>query len=174
MDSKKKRFLALSLSFIMATTIISDKLQSSSKRIYTDETIDNPHYIGSCEDGDVYFASKKEIEELIESGVDGILIIDERNDKDPNVQIIDSCDIKSVRTMKDVLTIVKNYDDENPSKWSRTIKSMVNEWWIHNFCYDYDFYQYRTKDVDLNNADEENFETFNLHKLVLRKKELDR
>ena len=76
--------------------------------------------------------------------------------------------------MKDVLAIIKQYDDTHPSKWSRTINSMINEWWLHNLCYDKDYYICNSKDVDLNNADEAVFKGFNVSKLILRKKELEK
>lgn len=174
MKNKKRRLIALSLSFVLATTIINDKVKGKTSNIYIDEEIDNPYYIGSCITGDVYLASKEEIKVLEESGIEGIFIIDERNDKEPNIQIIDSYSINNTNDMKDILTIVKNYDEENPSKWSRTITSMVNEWWIHNICYIYDYYKGNTRDVDLNNSDEDVFKTFNLQKLILRKKELEK
>lgn len=174
MNNKKKRLLAFSLAFVLASTIISDKLKEKSGDIYFDENIDNPHYIGSCYTGDVYFGSKSEMKLLAQSGIDGIFIVDDRNAEDPNIQIIDSYNINSTQSMKDILKIVKQYDEENPSKWSRTIKSMVNEWWVHNICFVYDYYRGNAGDVDLNNGDQEVFETFNLQRLVLRKRELEK
>ena len=51
---------------------------------------------------------------------------------------------------------------------------MVNEWWVHNICFVYDYYRGNAGDVDLNNGDQEVFETFNLQRLVLRKRELEK
>ena len=174
MENRKRRFLSFSLAFILTTTIINDRLKNKSDTIYIDESIDNPHYIGSCDIGDVYLGTKEEIECLELSNIDGILIVDERDAKDPNIQIIDSYNISTTSSMKDVLKIVKNYDEKNPSKWSRTIKSMINEWWIHNLCFIHDYYCGNTRDVDLNNADEEIFKTFDIKKLLLKKQKLDK
>lgn len=174
MKKSKKRILAYSLAFVLATSLTSDIHQDQKDRIFIIEEIDNPHYIGSCLEGNVFIGTKKEIKKLMDQGIEGIFVIDERNDSDPNVQIIDSYNIKDKRTMEDVLTIIKQYDDEHPSKWSRTINSMINEWKMHNICYATDYYICNSKDVDLNNADEEVFKGFNVYKLVLRKKELDK
>lgn len=173
MKKNKKRILAFSLAFVLATSLTGDTSRNAKDRIFIVEEIDNPHYIGSCYEGNVFIGSKREIEKLINQGIEGIFVIDERNDKDPNIQIIDSYNIRDRRTMYDVLTIIKQYDDEHPSKWSRTIKSMINEWIMHNLCYATDFYICNSKDVDLNNADEEVFKGFNVYKLLLRKQELD-
>lgn len=173
MKKTKKRILAFSLAFVLATSLTGDTSRNAKDRIFIVEEIDNPHYIGSCYEGNVFIGSKREMEKLINQGIEGIFVIDERNDKDPNIQIIDSYNIRDRRTMYDVLTIIKQYDDEHPSKWSRTIKSMINEWIMHNLCYATDFYICNSKDVDLNNADEEVFKGFNVYKLLLRKQELD-
>lgn len=174
MKKTKKRILAFSLAFVLATSLTGDTKTSQEDRIFIIEEIDNPNYIGSCFEGNVFLGSKREMKRLIDQGIEGIFVIDERNDKDPNVQIIDSYNIRDRRTMKDVLAIIKQYDDAHPSKWSRTINSMINEWWLHNLCYDTDYYICNSKDVDLNNADEEVFKGFNVYKLILRKQELDR
>ena len=174
MKKTKKRILAFSLAFVLATSLIGDTKTSQEDRIFIIEKIDNPNYIGSCLEGNVFLGSKREMKRLIDQEIEGIFVIDERNDKDPNVQIIDSYNIRDRRTMKDVLAIIKQYDDTHPSKWSRTINSMINEWWLHNLCYDKDYYICNSKDVDLNNADEEVFKGFNVYKLILRKKELDK
>lgn len=174
MKKNKKRILAYSLAFVLATSLTSDTYRKAEDRIFIVEEIDNPHYIGSCFEGNVFIGTENEMKALMKKGVEGIFVIDERNDKDPNVQIIDSYNIKDKRTMEDVLTIIKQYDDAHPSKWSRTIKSMINEWVMHNLCYATDFYICNSKDVDLNNADEEVFKGFNVYKLILRKQELDK
>ena len=174
MKNTKKRILAFSLAFILATSLTSDVPINEEDRIFIVEEIDNPHYIGSCFEGNVFIGTKREMKKLIDQGVEGIFVVDERNDKDPNVKIIDSYNIKDKRTMYDVLTIIKHYDDEHPSKWSRTINSMINEWLMHNFCYDRDFYICNSKDVDLNNEDEDVFKGFNVYKLLLKKRKLDK
>ena len=103
-----------------------------------------------------------------------IIEIDERDKEDPNIKIIDSFSITNKRDMTDILLLIKKYDDEHPSKWSRTINSMINEWRMHNICYEKDFYICNSKDVDLNNSDEDVFKGFNVYKLLLKKKELDK
>lgn len=174
MKKRKHRILAFSLAFVLATTLTGDTSKNRKDRIFIVEEIDNPHYIGSCYEGNVFIGTESEIKKLMSQGVEGIFVIDERNSKDPNVQIIDSYSIKDRRIMYDVLSIIKQYDDEHPSKWSRTINSMINEWVIHNVCYATDFYICNSKDVDLNNEDEEVFKGFNVYKLLLRKQELDK
>ncbi len=174
MKKSNKRILAFSLAFVLATSITSDKNYTYKDRTYIVEEIDNPHYIGTCYAGNVYFGSKKEIEKLYDSGVEGIFVVDERDSKDPNVKIIDSYNITDKKIMNDILMLIRQYDLEHPSKWSRTVNSMINEWWMHNFCYERDYYICNSKDVDLNNKDEEVFKGLNVYKLILRKRELDK
>lgn len=174
MKKYKKKILAFSLAFVLATSLTGDTKTNYEDRIYIVEEIDDPHYIGSCCSGDVYFGSKTELKKLYDSGVNGIFIIDERNNKEPNVKIIDSYNITDKQDMRDILMLIKLYDDEHPSKWSRTINSMINEWRMHNICYERDYYICNSKDVDLNNSDEETFKGLNVYKLLLKKRELDK
>ena len=174
MKKCRKKILAFSLAFVLATSVTSDSYSNFRDRIFVIEEIDDPHYIGSCFSGNVYFGSKEEMKTLYENGVKGIFVIDERDKEDPNIKIIDSFSITNKRDMRDILLLIKKYDDEHPSKWSRTINSMINEWRMHNICYEKDYYICNSKDVDLNNSDEDVFKGFNVYKLLLKKKELDK
>ena len=82
MKNKKRRIISFSLAFVLATVITSDTYKEQKDRIFFIEEIDNPHYIGSCYDGNAYLGTEVEIKKLIESGMEGIFIIDERNEKE--------------------------------------------------------------------------------------------
>lgn len=173
MKKGKRNIIALTLAFIIVTTFVSSRLENLEDNIVIDYTISDPLYRGTCRSGDVYIGTESQIKNLINNGVEGVFVVDQRNDDEPNVKIINSYKITNKKKMREVLMLIKRYDEENPSKWSRTINSMVNEWWAHNICYDSNYYACHSKDVDLNNGDEEVFDGLNIYRLILRKKELE-
>lgn len=64
-----------------------------------------------------------------------IVIIDKRNSKsNPEVQIINSYLITDKKVQLDVLNVLSNYENANPSNWMRSedIANMQVEWHDHN------------------------------------------
>lgn len=171
----KKNIIAFSLAFIMATTFVGTKLSHSSDvEITINQEIDDPNYFRSSSCGDVYIGNAAQIRRLQESGVEGIFVVDERAKKDDsNMKVVDSTRVWSKQEMTEILTILNEYNEIYPSKWNRTIKSMINEWYAHNICYIGDYYSDNAKDVDLNNDDEEVFKEIDLKKIYIRKKKLE-
>ena len=64
MKKCRKKILAFSLAFVLATSVTSDSYSNFRDRIFVIEEIDDPHYIGSCFCGNVYFGSKEEMKTL--------------------------------------------------------------------------------------------------------------
>ena len=116
-----------------------------------------------CDLGNIYIGDEEYLESLENVGEKDVIIVDQRKSEDPNMKILDSYKIKSVTEMDCVLQELLKYEEENPTDWDRTYDSMKNEWIIHNISYLLHYDRERTKDVDLNNKDE------NVYKKVLLK-----
>lgn len=86
--------------------------------------------------------------------LDSITIIDHRLSDDPNYIVIDSYKVRNTVERLEVLKLLLEYNNEYVSEWDRSLLSMDIEWLIHNICYELDYEVNKTKDVDLNNADE--------------------
>lgn len=100
---------------------------------------------------DIYIVENEEF--IIEEN-GAVCVVDSRYDSDPNMKIMNSCDINDLREMRDILMVLKQYENDFPSNWNRTISSMEYEWILHNVCYRLCYERCSTKDVDLNNNDE--------------------
>lgn len=92
------------------------------------------------------------------SGIDtnegDILVEDQRNEKNPNMVIYNSCNIHDKDDKNMVLEVLEEYEKENPSDWNRTIESMRLEWLMHNIGYNFNYKKDHTTDIDLDNEDE--------------------
>ena len=77
---------------------------------------------------EIIIGSKDYIKSIGEYNDNTIYIIDERDGDDPDMSIYDSYKIFNAKTRKDILNILLEYEDNNPTKWDRTYKSMYNEW----------------------------------------------
>lgn len=141
------------LSFIMANALVFTihffKQGNDASKIY------NSYY----ENGITYYPYSKGMVKILDEGVivdsDGIIIYDQRNGIDANMKIIDSYKIKDINEMKEIINILKEYDNlDKSSTWNRSEESMLREWLIHNASYENNIYTDSTKDVDLNNKDE--------------------
>lgn len=125
---------------------------------------------GKYDDGLIYIGDREYIKELINNVAEGdVLVIDKRLTNDPDMQIIDSYRITDEDDIKDILNCLLEYENNNPTTWNRTLSSMVTEWKVHNFLYSVNYKRYRTDDVDLNNEDENLYNSIILKKLFLEK-----
>ncbi len=113
----------------------------------------------------IYIADEETIKRIIVESND-IYIIDERDEKDPNMCICNSHLIKSTQEIEDIIDILLQYEKENPSDWERTRDSLINEWIMHNLGFDFGIKRLRTRNVDLNNADEENYDDLILSRIL--------
>ena len=67
-----------------------------------------------------------------------------------NIKIYNSYCIRSENDMKNILKYIYQIAAENNITYRRTMQSHIIEWQAHNFLYDYNLFKSHTKDVDLN------------------------
>lgn len=108
-------------------------------------------------EGNIYIGNEEYLNNLKNVGENDILILDQRYLKNPNVRIYDSYKIDDFYIIDYVLNYLLEYEKNNPSNWDRTIKSMRNEWYLHNLAYKFNYDKKRTKHLDLDNNDEEKY-----------------
>lgn len=117
--------------------------------------------------GTVYIGNYASIYALSEKiGEQDILVIDYRGTTDANMQVLESYEVKDIDIINEILEILCYYEKTDPSAWDRTIESMRNEWELHNYSYMFKHNIGRTRDVDLNNEDEEKYASVILTKLL--------
>ena len=107
--------------------------------------------------GRVFIGSQEELDKLEDVTEKDILVLDDRKAKDPDMKIYDSGKVQLVSDMDEILQILLDYEKDHPTGWKRTLESMRNEWLYHNLSFYLNYKTNRTKDVDLNNADEETY-----------------
>ena len=149
--NRKKRLLALSI--LVSSLLIGCRYNEEyipRHVIVYDE--DNNFYKYSK--GRVYIGKQEYLDNLGEVDKNDILILDARDDEDPDIKIYNSSSILDINQIEEILEIITNYEEKNPSNWKRSINSMRNEWIYHNFLYIFNYERHRTNDVDLNNKDE--------------------
>lgn len=106
--------------------------------------------------GNVYIISS--LDEIDNVNENDVIILDQRDIPNSNMKIISSHLIRDKEARNDILEIIMKYENENPSKWNRTIETMRIEWFVHNFLYFFDYQRDRTTDVDLDNNDEKKYQ----------------
>ena len=107
--------------------------------------------------GDVYIIKDKKLINEITLSTNDVIIIDERDDDNPNMHIMSSCNITDKNARNEIIEIIQEYNREYPSNWKRTNVSLRLEWYVHNLLYDLDYKLDHTTDVDLDNKDEDYF-----------------
>ena len=162
-----KRLLSLSLFILLSAYIIDEPNYKPKYSLYHNE--DETPY-SKYTNGDVYIGNhdyidsiKDEIEPndvLIEYG------FDDHDVCDPNVKIRSSYKIRDKYTRNDILNILLSYDQCHDNEWNRSIESMRLEWAFHNLLYDIGYQRERTKDVDLDNSEEELYDKPIVNKLL--------
>lgn len=153
----KRIIILLTTYFTIILTVkagtINDKNELYPYNTNPTESID-PY--ASYSRGDVYIADKDTIKKIIVDSKD-IYIIDERDQDDPNMCICNSYKITSSEEIDEILNIILKYEEENPSPWDRSKDSLYNEWVMHNIGFNLGIRRFRTRNVDLDNNDEENY-----------------
>ena len=151
MNKKVKKALTfVSLSILLTTMYKYDKAINNVSSIVEEDDC------YSYSRGKVYIGNKEYLLSVYQDiGPNDILVYDGRSSNDPNMKIYSSYRIRDSKTREEILRILMLYEKKNPSNWKRSFKSMRREWLIHNILYDLDYEIKRTRDVDLNNNDEE-------------------
>lgn len=161
MNKNKKRLLILSSCLILLTTSKMSKDNYVNDYLLNEEyTIDSMLPFAMYNNSKVYIGNEEYIKEIRNDSTKDIYIIDKRSEKDSNISIVNSYEIRNPIEMEKIINILLEYERKYPSNWNRTKKSMLNEWIAHNICYDFDYRRGSTEQVDLNNQDEEKYKTF--------------
>ena len=105
--------------------------------------------------GRIFIGNRRFLTSIKDIQKGDILVLDQRHSDDPNMKIISSYEINDKDIRNEILEVLCRYEEKYPSEWDRTIESMRLEWLMHNLSYDFCNQQGRTKDVDLNNQDED-------------------
>ena len=164
MDKKKlkKKLLAISASLILITTYGSIDYQYHPNYEIVNEQPCGPFGCYSC--GYIYIGNKAYLNSLTNIGENDILVEDQRFTEDPNMKIYSSYRIDDKDLRNEILEVLCRYEECYPSPWDRTIETMRLEWTMHNLSYFFGNQTNRTRDVDLDNNEEEYYD-----KPVLRK-----
>lgn len=151
MKKRSRRVLALA-----ATLFVLGHVSYSHK--YTSEytIFDRPFSkaYARYKDGLVYIGSEEFLAD-IETNPGDVLVIDDRHAEDPNMRIISSYKLRDLNDMADVIRILLEYENNNPSEWNRSFMSMLIELYAHNASHTLHYSTNRTTDVDFNNKDED-------------------
>lgn len=151
MDIRKKAAFLVILYNLMVYKYLNSLNDKSDIFFYSDYRQDDYVPYARYNEKDIYIVKD---EEYIIKENEAINVIDFRNDGDPDMKILDSYSINSLREMRSILLVLKQYNNDFPSNWNRSISSMEYEWILHNICYKLGYKSFSTKDVDLNNKDE--------------------
>lgn len=160
MSKKLKRRLAFLTAFFIT---LSAHMMSEPKSEYT--ISDNAPYYATYSGGDIYIGKHRS--DFPEEYCEGdIYVLDERDGKNPDMKICNSHLVYSPKHRKEILEVLCHYEECFPTDWDRSLDSMRLEWTVHNLSYLLGYDLKSSRDVDLDNADEENFDNKLLVKLL--------
>ena len=115
-------------------------------------------YGAGDKNGNIYIVSEDQKEEALKLKKENdVVAVDKRiGNSDPTIQIVDSYLIESNKHKKEIIKVLLNYDEENPSEiaWNRTEKGLLKEWKIHNNLYNINVATESTQHADFNTNDE--------------------
>lgn len=150
---------------LMATLLHKEYNYDPKIEIIDEQNNDEP--FARYSKGNVYIGNKEYINKIIKKiNINDVVILDARNEKDPNMVVMNSNKIGSKNEQNEILLIIEIYEEIYPTKWDRTIESMRNEWTVHNILYDFKYKKSHTEAVDLNNEDEEKYKSKILTKVL--------
>ncbi len=157
MDNKKilkRKLLAISASLVIATAYFgTDHVYHPNYEIIAE----NPTgAFARYRNGYIYIGNKTYLASLKNIQEGDILVEDQRfNQYDPNMKIYYSYQIDDKEIRNEIIEVLCKYEEYYPSPWNRTKESMRLEWYMHNVSYFFEHQPHRTRDVDLDNNEEE-------------------
>ncbi len=128
------------------------------------EILDNHEAYASYSGGLIYIGKYKHHPYLLDDG--DIFILDSRWDNNPDMKIINSYKVLDSNERSEILSVLCEYEKENPSKWDRSLGSMELEWTLHNLGYYFNIKRDSSTDVDLDNSDEDIYQNKVLQKIL--------
>ncbi len=167
MDENKKKWRRRMLIAGMTLSLLA---YGGYEHVYVPqyEIMDETHQEFACySQGRIFIGNRRFLIGLKDLKEGDILVLDQRNNSDPNMKIISSYEINDKDVRNEILEVLCRYEEMYPSDWDRTIESMRLEWLMHNLSYDFNNQQHRTRDVDLNNDDERYYDNWFLN-LILK------
>ncbi len=109
---------------------------------------------GKDETGSLFIISPEVDKDALTAGEADYIALDRRGANDPEFVVYDSYRADSEILIKELCRLLLAHEEAYPTNWSRTLDSLVEEWEIHNAAYSMDYRPESSKDVNLNNADE--------------------
>ena len=155
MEKTKRKNLLI---YLMALLVSLSLFHNKNKRKENVDLTDDKTYsvCGTYSRGKVYMCNSIHDVECASLVCDenDVIVVDQTEFTDPNIKIVSSYKIKDKEEMIQILNIIKDYCENKKSNWNRSITSMQNEWIVHNICSNMSIKRDHTDDVDLNNSDE--------------------
>ena len=158
LDQKKKAFLLLATYFII---LLTPKLKKKQNNVTYNSNyqINEDNQFATYNNYNIYIYNEEHINKMNDDNdPNNIYIIDHRYEENPNIRIYNSYRIHDRNEMFEILKILLEYENRYPTNWNRTIDTMENEWIAHNIGYLLGIETIRTKEVDFDNDDEENYQ----------------
>ncbi len=146
MNNKKKKLLLMES--LLLLTICSAKSESKECEI------NDSRAYATYQDGNIYIGDQDFLDTIYPHNGD-ILVLDARDEGDPDFKIFDSYLVADRKKQRAILEVLRDYENGNPSSWDRSVESMETEWFFHNICYFLNIHVPRSRSIDLNNSDEE-------------------
>ena len=128
------------------------------------EILEGEQAYASYRDGDIYIGDEEYLK-CVNCNPEDVLICDNRTALDSNFKIYDSYRIRDKEARNDIIEVLLRYEEEHPSRWDRTKESMRLEWYIHNLSHDLELERNHSSDVDLDNYDEQAYNSKVLRKI---------
>lgn len=151
MTKKGKRIL----SYILAFWLMGNLSYSNKPKPHY-EIVNNGIHFANYSRGRIFIGKQDDLDSLEDLGEDDILILDARDEEDPDMKVMDSYKIIEPVCQEEVILVMLDYEKLDPSNWSRTEKSMLGELHDHLTAYYIGYEIDSAKDVDFNNSDEGN------------------
>lgn len=167
MKKKSKKNVLVYLSALLITLSLFHN--KHKKNEIEKSIIDRPYEIcGTYNRGNIYICnSLSNIDKVYEvCNENDVVVVDQCNLKDPNMKIVSSYKITDKEEMKQILNVIKEYCNDKHSNFERSLKSMQNEWIVHNICSNLSIKRDHTDDVDLNNSDEKLYNSKIIGKII--------
>ena len=152
--TNRKNVLIYLMALLVSISLLKNK---NNKKEIVDLTDDKSYSVcGNYSRGKVYMCDSMHDAECASLVCDeaDVIVVDQTEYKDPNMKIVSSYKITDKDEMIEILNIIKEYCQNKESNWNRSITSMQNEWLVHNICSNMHIKRSSTDDVDLNNSDE--------------------
>ena len=146
MDNKKRKLLLME-SLLLFTACCA---KEEGKRY----EVSDPRAYAAYQDGHIYIGDQDFLDVIYPKQGD-VMILDARHEKDPDFKIIDSYLINDRSKQREILEALNAYEEDYPSNWNRSLESMESEWFVHNICYHFNIRVVSSRNLDLNNTDEE-------------------